>query len=69
VTEKLMDLDLYFTYLRSWSGYQTAKEKGVELLSDDVIDEFKRAWSAEDGQDQKAVKFPISMRIGRVGKI
>ena len=69
VTEKLMDLDLYLTFLRSWSGYQTAKEKGVELLSDDVIDEFKRAWSTEDGQDQKAVKFQISLRIGRVGKI
>jgi hypothetical protein len=69
-TEKLMDLDHYFTYLRSWSAYQTAKEQGVELLSDDVVVEFRRAWSSsEDGQDQKAVKFPISLRIGRVGKI
>jgi len=68
VTEKLMDLDLYLTYLRSWSSYQTAREKGVELLSDDVIEKFKRAW-AEDGQDQKVVKFPIYLRIGRVGNM
>ncbi|XP_059462251.1 uncharacterized protein LOC132191320 [Corylus avellana] len=68
-TEKLMDLDHYFTYLRSWSGYQTAREKGVEPLSDGVVEEFKHAWSTEDGQDQKTVKFPISLRIGRVGNL
>ncbi|XP_041026404.1 putative methyltransferase DDB_G0268948 [Juglans microcarpa x Juglans regia] len=68
VIERLMDLDKYFTYLRSWSAYQTAREKGVELLSDDVIDEFTRAWT-EDAQDQKVVKFPIYLRIGRVGNI
>jgi hypothetical protein len=66
VIERLMDLDNYFTYLRSWSAYQTAKEKGVELLSNDVIEEFKRAWT-EDGQDKKVVKFPIYLKIGRVG--
>ena len=66
VMERLIDLDNYFTYLRSWSAYQTAKEKGVELLSNDVIEEFKRAWT-EDGQDKKVVKHPIYLRIGRVG--
>jgi len=45
-----------------------SEEKGVELLSDDVIEEFKRAWT-EDGQDQKVVKFPIYLRIGRVGNM
>ncbi|KAJ6864312.1 hypothetical protein NC651_034993 [Populus alba x Populus x berolinensis] len=43
VAEKLMDLDEYFTYLRSWSAYQTVKTKGVELLRDDMIESFKRA--------------------------
>uniref|UniRef100_A0A7N2M329 Methyltransferase type 11 domain-containing protein n=1 Tax=Quercus lobata TaxID=97700 RepID=A0A7N2M329_QUELO len=66
VMERLIDLDNYFTCLRSWSAYQTAKEKGVELLSNDVIEEFKRAWT-EDGQDKKVVKHPIYLRIGRVG--
>ncbi|XP_059462957.1 uncharacterized protein LOC132191861 [Corylus avellana] len=68
VTEKLMNLDDYFTFFRSWSAYQTAKEKGVELFSDVVIEEFKHAW-AEDGQDQKVAKFPIFLRIGRVGNM
>ncbi|KAB5519355.1 hypothetical protein DKX38_023674 [Salix brachista] len=66
VAEKLMDLDEYLTYLRSWSAYQTAKTKGVELPRDDMIGSFKRAWN-EDGHDQKAVKFPIYLRIGKVG--
>uniref|UniRef100_A0A6N2N5A6 Uncharacterized protein n=1 Tax=Salix viminalis TaxID=40686 RepID=A0A6N2N5A6_SALVM len=66
VAEKLMDLDEYLTYLRSWSAYQTAKTKGVELPRDDMIGSFKRAWN-EDGHDQKAVKFRIYLRIGKVG--
>ncbi|KAF5474232.1 hypothetical protein F2P56_006147 [Juglans regia] len=67
-SKRLMNLDNYFTYIRSWSAYQTAREKGVELLSDAVIEEFKRAW-IEDGQDQKVVKFPVYLRIGRVGNM
>lgn len=65
-TERLMSLDEYFTYLKSWSAYQTAKDKGVELLSDNVIGDFTRAWN-EDGNDRKIVKFPLHLRIGKVG--
>lgn len=65
-TEKEMDLEGLFTYLRSWSAYQTAKEKGVELLTADVVDRFSRAWS-EDGSTQKTVVFPVYLRIGKVG--
>jgi hypothetical protein len=68
VIEKLMTLDHYFTFFRSWSAYQIAREKGVELLSDDFVEDFKRAW-AEDGQEQKVAKFPIFLRIGRVGNM
>uniref|UniRef100_A0A5B7B291 Putative embryo-abundant family protein n=1 Tax=Davidia involucrata TaxID=16924 RepID=A0A5B7B291_DAVIN len=67
-TERLIDLDGFFTYIRSWSAYQTAREKGVELLRDDVIEDFKRAWSV-DGNDQKIVKFPVHLRIGKVGNL
>ncbi|XP_059668338.1 uncharacterized protein LOC132313546 [Cornus florida] len=67
-TERLMDLDEYLAYTRSGSAYQTALDKGVELLKDDVIDEFKRAWN-EDGNDQKIVKFPVYLRIGKVGNL
>lgn len=65
-TERVMDLDGFFTYIRSWSAYQTAKEKGVELLSEDVVDNFRRAWD-EDGQDKKVVISPVFLRIGKVG--
>ncbi|XP_073150874.1 uncharacterized protein [Henckelia pumila] len=65
-SEKLMDLGAYFTYLRSWSAYQTAKEKGVELLRDEVVEDFKRTWN-EDGKMEKVVTFPVYLRIGKVG--
>ena len=50
---------------RSWSSYQTAKDKGVELLNDRVIEEFARAWN-EDGTQSKTVVFPVHLRIGKV---
>ncbi|KAK4272463.1 hypothetical protein QN277_021019 [Acacia crassicarpa] len=66
VTEKEMHLDDFLTYLRSWSAYQTAKDKGVELLSEDVVERFKSAWT-EDGSPLKVAKFPVYLRIGKVG--
>ncbi|PIA45497.1 hypothetical protein AQUCO_01700788v1 [Aquilegia coerulea] len=66
VTERTMDLDDYLTYIRSWSAYQTAKTKGIELLSEDVIQNFERAWALEDG-NQKVVRYPVFLRIGKVG--
>ncbi|CAN0858110.1 Putative methyltransferase DDB_G0268948 [Linum grandiflorum] len=66
VTEKLMDLDAFLMYLRSWSAYQTAKEKGVELLRDDLIHKFRLAWD-QDGVHHKLVRFPVYLRIGKVG--
>ncbi|KAK2975595.1 hypothetical protein RJ640_026776 [Escallonia rubra] len=66
--ERLMSLEEFFTYLRSWSAYQTAREKGIELLRDDVREEFKRAWT-EDGIDHKVVKFPVHLRVGKVGNL
>ncbi|KAL8095295.1 uncharacterized protein LOC141690257 [Apium graveolens] len=64
-TEKLMNLSEYLMYIRSWSSYQTAKDKGVELLNDGVVEEFTRAWG-EDGTQSKTVVFPIYLRIGKV---
>lgn len=63
--KKLMNLDAYLTYIRSWSAYQTAKEKGVELLNEEVIKEFGHAWG-EDKETPKAVRYPVFLRIGRV---
>ncbi|KAF3442504.1 hypothetical protein FNV43_RR16420 [Rhamnella rubrinervis] len=67
VTEKMMDLEDWFAYIRSWSAYQTAKEKGVELLNSHVVGEFEVAWN-QSGDGHKAVKFPMFLRIGKVGK-
>ncbi|KAG8367839.1 hypothetical protein BUALT_Bualt16G0114400 [Buddleja alternifolia] len=55
-SEKVMDVEDYFTYLRSWSAYQTAKEKGVELLTDNVVQDFKRAWN-DDGRLKRLLLF------------
>ncbi|KMT15135.1 hypothetical protein BVRB_3g062530 [Beta vulgaris subsp. vulgaris] len=64
--EKVMSLEDYFAYIRSWSAYNAAKEKGVEMLTDELLVEFKRAW-INDGKNDKVVKFPIYLRMGRVG--
>ncbi|KAG6638494.1 hypothetical protein CIPAW_10G038600 [Carya illinoinensis] len=42
---------------KSWSAYKTARENVMELLSNDMIEDYKNV-----------VKFPIYLRIGRVGK-
>ncbi|WCJ33349.1 S-adenosyl-L-methionine-dependent methyltransferases superfamily protein [Euphorbia peplus] len=66
--DREMSLDDFLAYLTSWSAYQTAKEKGVELLSDQVVDKFKVAWN-QDGVDRKIVKYPVYLRIGKVGDV
>ncbi|XP_074276776.1 uncharacterized protein LOC141600437 [Silene latifolia] len=66
VSEKVMTLDDYLTYIRSWSAYNDAKLKGVEMLPDEQVEKFKRAWSS-DGNNEKVVRFPIYLRIGKVG--
>ncbi|KAJ0978140.1 hypothetical protein J5N97_013614 [Dioscorea zingiberensis] len=60
-----MELEEYVSYIRSWSAYQTAKEKGVELLTDEVVGELERAWVG-GGKDAKEVKFPVFLRIGKL---
>ncbi|XP_038988855.1 putative methyltransferase DDB_G0268948 [Phoenix dactylifera] len=63
--EREMDLETYLTYIRSWSAYQTAREKAVELLSDGVVTDLERAWGG-DGKVVKLVRYPIFLRIGKV---
>lgn len=65
VAEKPMNLNTFLTYLMSWSAYQTAKERGVELLTDVVVKDFESAWGG-DGNVVKGVKFPVFLRIGKV---
>lgn len=67
-TEQLMDLEGLLMYIRSWSAYQTAKEKGVEMLGDEVVEKFKKAWGNHD-KHVKVVKYPVHLRIGKVGNL
>ncbi|KAJ0259394.1 hypothetical protein HA466_0057550 [Hirschfeldia incana] len=66
VTEREMGIEEFLTYLRSSSAYQTAKDKGVELLTAEMEGEFVSSWK-EDGKEKKVVRFPIYLLIGRVG--
>ena len=61
-----MKLDDYLTFIRSSSAYQSAREKGVEHLSDEVVARFEHAWN-QDGPGQKVAKFPVFLRIRKVG--
>lgn len=63
--EKVMDLGGFFTYISSWSAHQTAKQKGVELLKEDLVKDFTSAWE-EDGKPEKIVTFPVYLWIGKV---
>lgn len=65
--EKVMEFEDYLTYLRSWSAYQTAKDLGVELLNNGVIEELERAWNEDGEKGTKLAKFPIHLKIGKVG--
>ncbi|CAH0392227.1 unnamed protein product [Bemisia tabaci] len=65
--EKTMSLDDYFVFLKSRFAYQKAKDRGVELLNQEMIEEFRRAWSADGNADSKSVRWPVYLRIGRVG--
>ncbi|KAF3579655.1 hypothetical protein DY000_02035795 [Brassica cretica] len=66
VTDREMGIEEFLTYLRSSSAYQTAKDKGVELLTAEMEGEFVGSWR-EDGEEKKVVRFPIYLLIGRVG--
>ena len=61
-----MYLDDYFMFIRLYSAYQTVKDKSSELLTNNVTEKFKFAWN-EDGRRQNASRFPVYMRIGKVG--
>ncbi|KAG8052072.1 hypothetical protein GUJ93_ZPchr0001g29573 [Zizania palustris] len=64
-TERRMDLDDYLTYITSWSAYQTAKEKGIELLDEATVRVFDKAWGG-DRAVVKTVRYPIFLRVGKV---
>lgn len=57
--------------IRLWqtsTAYQRARKAGVELITEEVVEELNRAWVEEEGDlnKKKMVRFPIRLRIGRV---
>uniref|UniRef100_A0ACD5WAS6 Uncharacterized protein n=1 Tax=Avena sativa TaxID=4498 RepID=A0ACD5WAS6_AVESA len=64
-TERRMDLHDYLSYITSWSAYQTAKDKGVEMLDEATVKEFAEAWGGQR-EEIKTVRYPIFLRIGKV---
>ncbi|KAL0923185.1 hypothetical protein M5K25_007230 [Dendrobium thyrsiflorum] len=64
--EREMGVEGLIAFLKSGTGYQRARAAGVELFTEEVLDEMKKACE-EDGEEVKKVKFPISLRIGRMG--
>ncbi|XP_057949562.1 uncharacterized protein LOC131144737 [Malania oleifera] len=64
--EVAMEFGGFLNYVRSWSAYQIAREKGVELLREEVVERLRRAWM-KDGNEKRMVKYTVYLRIGRVG--
>ncbi|KAK9671251.1 hypothetical protein RND81_12G016700 [Saponaria officinalis] len=67
--QKMMGCEDFIVYIKSLSAYINAKEKNVELLTNEVLEKFKYAWNfgnKNNGNNQKLVKFPIYLRIGKV---
>ena len=46
--EKKLSFEGFLRMLRSWSAVATAKDKGVHLLSEEVVKEFETAWSGRE---------------------
>ncbi|MFS7905694.1 putative methyltransferase type 11, S-adenosyl-L-methionine-dependent methyltransferase [Helianthus anomalus] len=65
-TKQPMSLDAFLTYVRLWSAYQTAKVNGVELLSEGVIEEFRKAWK-EDANVEKSVTYLVYLQTRKAG--
>ena len=65
--EKLMDLDIYFTFNKLMVCISDCKRKGVDLLSDDLAKDFTLAWNEDGKQEKVGGTWPVYMRIGKDG--
>ncbi|KAL2642204.1 hypothetical protein R1flu_009791 [Riccia fluitans] len=54
----------YMTFWRSCSAVQTAFDQGIDLLTDEVKDEFAEAWGPTD--QMRTVTFPLALLIGTI---
>lgn len=61
---KELSFDGFLRMLRSWSAVVTAKEKGVDLLSEGVVKEFEWAWGGSELV--RSVAYKAFMLAGKV---
>lgn len=62
--EKKLSFDGFLRMLRSWSAVATATEKGVDLLSEEIVKEFETAWGGS--HVIKSVTYKGFMLVGKV---
>ncbi|KAG2716176.1 hypothetical protein I3760_03G111700 [Carya illinoinensis] len=61
---KKLSFEGFLKLLRSWSAVTTAKDQGVDLLSDGVVKEFERAWGGPGLV--RSVVYKVFMIAGKV---
>jgi len=61
---KTVSFEGFLGMVKSWSAIVTAKEKGVELLSEEVVKELENAWGGSNLV--RSVVYKAFMLVGRV---
>eukprot|EP01018_Ginkgo_biloba_P035003 Gb_11148 [translate_table: standard] len=62
--KKELKVEEYLGYIRTWSAFQTAKAKGVDLVDKDTVRRFRDAWGSHDSI--LPVTWPVFLRMGTV---
>ncbi|XP_031373500.1 putative methyltransferase DDB_G0268948 [Punica granatum] len=61
-----MNFERFLDVMRSSSAVGAAKEKGVNLLTEEVVQEFKKAWGAPAPDMVRAVTYNVFMIAGKL---
>lgn len=61
---KELSFEGFLRMLRSWSALTTAKEQGIDLLSENVVKEFESAWGGSNLV--RSVTYKAFMLVGKV---
>ena len=64
---KKLSFDGFLRMLRSWSAVTTAKDRGIDLLSERVVKEFETAWGGS--QVVPSVTYKAFMLEGKVKRV
>lgn len=61
---KKLSFEAFLGWFKSWSAVNTAKEQGVDLLSEDIVKEWENAWGGS--KLVRSVTFKAFMLAGKV---